>query len=98
VGACYVEYYQQGNQLYLLNDAGTAWLAPGLTPGGSGVVANSQCTLNASSSTVSTSGNNLTVNVSVTFVSSVGPSNVYLDAFDLGLQNSGWVDEGTWTP
>ncbi|MGA3026756.1 MAG: glycoside hydrolase family 44 protein [Bryobacteraceae bacterium] len=98
-GACYVYYSPQGNQLYLRNDAGTAWLAPALTPGGSGTLANSQCTLNASSTTVSVAGNSLTLNISVTFAGAVvGSHNVYLYASGLSGQNSGWVKEGTWTP
>jgi len=98
-GGCYVYYYPQGNQLFLSNNAGTAWLTPALTPGGSGTLANSQCTLNASSSTASTSGNNLTLGVSLTFASTmVGSRNVYLYGSGLSGQNSGWVKSGTWTP
>jgi hypothetical protein len=99
VSACYVYYYPHGNQLYLRNDAGTAWLSPALTPGGSGTVANSQCTLNASGSSVSLSGNNLTLNVSLTFAGTLtNPLNVYLFAAGLSGKNSGWVKSGTWTP
>ncbi len=97
-GACEVYYYPQGNQLYLRNDAGTAWLAA-LTPGAAGTVSNSQCTLNAGSSSVSTAGNNLTLNVALSFSGTfVNPKNVYLYAAGLSGQNSGWVQEGTWTP
>jgi hypothetical protein len=96
---CYVYYHPQTNLLYLRNDAGSAWLTPALTPGGSGTLANSQCTLNASSSSVSTSGNNLTVNFSLTFTSTfTGTRNVYMYASGLSTLNSGWAKEGTWTP
>ena len=98
-GACYVYYYPQGNQLYLRNDAGTAWLAPALTPGVAGTVSNSQCTVNAGSSSVSTTGNNLTLNVALSFNSALlSPENLYLYAAGLSSQNSGWVQKGTWTP
>jgi hypothetical protein len=98
-GGCFVYYHPQANQLFLRNDSGSAWLAPGLTPGGVGSVANSQCTLNASSSSVSMSGNTLTLNVSVTFSASfAGARIVSLYASGLSGLNSGWVKEGTWTP
>jgi hypothetical protein len=98
-GSCYVLYSPQGNQLYLRNDAGTAWLTPALTPGGSGTLSNSQCTLNAVSSSVNSSGNNLTVNVSLTFAGSIlGQRNVFLNAFQVSGQSTGWVQSGTWTP
>jgi hypothetical protein len=95
---CYVYYHPQGNLLYLRNDADTAWLMPGLTPGGTGTLANSQCTLYANSSVESASGNNLTLSVSLTFSGTfVGPRNVELYAAGQSGLNSGWVDMGTWT-
>jgi hypothetical protein len=97
--ACYVYYEPQTNQLFLRNDAGTAWLTPALTPGGTGTVGGSQCTLNAASSAVSTAGNQMTLKVGLTFSSTfVNSRNVYLYADGLDGQNSGWVKEGTWTP
>jgi trimeric autotransporter adhesin len=97
--ACYVYYQPLANLLYLSNNAGTAWLTPGLTPGGAGTVSNTQCTLNAGSSSVATSGNNLTLNVGLTFSGTfVAPQHVYLYAAGLSGQSSGWITEGTWTP
>ena len=97
--ACYVYYQPQANLLYLSNNAGTAWMTPGLTPGVAGTASNSQCTLNAGSSSVATSGNNLTLNVALTFSGTfVAPQHVYLYAAGLSGQNSGWFSEGTWTP
>jgi hypothetical protein len=96
---CYVYYQPQGNQLYLFNNAGTALLTPALTPGVAGTASNSQCTLNAGSSSVTTSGNDLTLSVSLSFSSTeVKPQNVYLYAAGLSGQKTGWVEEGTWTP
>ena len=97
--ACYVYYQPLGNHLYLANDAGNAWITPGLTPGVAGSASNRQCTLNAGLSSVSTAGNDLTLNVALTFNNTViGPRNMYLYAAGLSGQNSGWVKEGTWTP
>jgi trimeric autotransporter adhesin len=99
VGACYVYYSPQAKLLYLRDDANAAWVAPSLTPGGSGTVANSQCTLSASSSTVSTSANNMVLNASITFASNLTSSrNVYLYAGGLSGLNSGWVNSGSWVP
>jgi hypothetical protein len=97
--ACYVYYQPQGNNLYLASDSGNAWLTPALRPGVSGTASNSQCTLNAGTSSVSMAGNDLTLNVAMTFSTTVvGSQNVYLYAAGLSGQNSGWVKEGTWTP
>ena len=70
-----------------------------LTPGVAGTAANSQCTLNAGTSSVMTKGNDLTLNVAVTFRGSfVGGKNVYLYAGGLRGQNGGWLEKGMWTP
>jgi hypothetical protein len=97
--ACYVYYQPQGNHLYLANNAGSVWMTPALTPGVVGTASNSQCTLNAGSSSVTTVGNDLTVTVDLTFTGTfVGAKNVYLYAAGLSGQNTGWVKEGTWVP
>jgi hypothetical protein len=96
--ACYVYYQPQGNHLYLANNAG-AWLTPALTPGVAGTASNSQCTLNAASSSVATAGDNLTLTLALSFIGSfVESRNVYLYAAGLSGQNSGWVAAGKWTP
>jgi len=95
--ACAVVYIRQANQLYLYNDAGTG-LSAGVTPGSSAQVSNSQCTLAASGSSLSSSGNDLTVNVALTFSGTFGGAkNVYLYAVGK-TQSSAWVQEGDWTP
>jgi hypothetical protein len=97
--ACYVSYQPQGNHLYLATNAGTAWLTPALTPGVAGTVSNSQCTLNAGSSSVTMAGNNLTLKAALSFNSTfVGVRNVYTYATGFSGLNSGWVKEGAWTP
>jgi hypothetical protein len=95
---CYVLYQPQGNRLYLANNAGT-WMTPGLTPGAAVTASNSQCTLDAETSSVSAAGNDLTLNVALSFTSTfTGLQNVYLYAGELSGQNTGWVNETTWTP
>ena len=98
INGCYVFYQPSGNHLYLANNAG-AWITPALTPGVAGTASNSQCTLNAGSSSVTTSGDDLTLTVGLTFTGSFTISrNVYLYAAGGNSQNTGWVNAGTWTP
>ncbi len=97
--ACYVNYRPLSNVLYLANDAGNAWVTPALTPGGTGTAFNNQCTLNAGASSVSKSGNNLTLTLTLSFTGTfVGAQNVYLYAAGLSGQTSDWVNKGAWTP
>jgi hypothetical protein len=96
--ACAVLYYQSTNKLYLVQDSGAGWQGP-LTPGQAGTLQNSQCTLNAGASSVSTVGNNLTVNAALTFKPAfTGNKTVYLDAEDTpGKLSSGFKTLGSWT-
>jgi hypothetical protein len=94
---CYVYAARAANQLFLLNDGGSAWLGP-VTAGGSGTVANSQCSINASSSSISGSGNNLTVQLAATFSSGFAGSKYnYMWAYDSSGLATGWQMKGSWT-
>jgi hypothetical protein len=93
--ACSVTYTRAQNTLALLTDAGAS---PGstITPG-SGSQQNSQCILNGAGSSVSLSGNVLTLSLSLTFQASFqGPKIVYLQAADPSA-STGWQPEGSWT-
>jgi hypothetical protein len=94
---CKVQYTPRTKTLYLEDDTGATLLGP-LTPGVAGTVSNSQCTLNSGASSVSGSGNNLTVNVALTFQSKfAGLQQAYMYAIDfLGQHTAGWQDRGTW--
>jgi hypothetical protein len=95
--ACAVVYVPATNVMYLYNNAGTG-LSAGVMPGSSGSVSNSQCTLTGAGSSFGVSGNNLTLNVELTFTGTfLGQKNVYLYAVGK-TQNSSWLQEGTWTP
>ena len=93
---CYVIYYPATNLLYLENDGGTATLA-GITPGSAGTAANSQCTLSGTGSSYSASGNTATLNVALSFTSTL-PENIYLYAAEANetASNSGWLKMGVW--
>jgi 6-phosphogluconolactonase (cycloisomerase 2 family) len=96
-GACGTRYDHVANQLFIINDAGNAWLGP-ITPGAAATVQNSQCVLNGATSSVVAAGNNLTVNFSVSFLPAfTGNKNIYLFAFDgANNLNSGFTLLGTW--
>jgi hypothetical protein len=94
--SCSLEYQQSSNLLYLYNDAGSALLGP-VTPGGAGTLSNNQCTLNAGASSVSGSGNTLTLKAALSFAAAFGGlRNVYGYALDNGNLNSGWKTMGIW--
>jgi len=86
------------NKLYLYTDAGTGFVG-NCTPGVAGSLTNAQGTLNCAATTVSGSGNNLTVNWNITpkaaFVSAT-TRNLYLYARDMSNASVGWIDRGDW--
>jgi len=93
---CFIFFIPASNSLYLSNNAGTAWQGP-ITMGQSTTLTNSQCTLNASSSSFSGSGNNLTLNLALSFQSAfAGAKGVYAEVYD-GVLDSGWSQLGTYT-
>ncbi len=95
--SCMLYYNVAPNLINLLNDSGTAWLTA--TPGAAATtLANSQCTLNVTASTATTSGNTLTLKLAMTFQSAfAGTKNTYMYATDVSGSSAGWVDEGSWT-
>jgi len=96
LNACFLMYNRGTNGLYLMNDAGTSWL-PALVPGASGAVSNSQCTLNANSSSVNGAGATLSVVFSLQFQPGfAGSKNLYFAAFDFNNAGTGWQAFGSW--
>jgi hypothetical protein len=95
--ACQIAHDRRSNLIWLIGDNGTSWLGAGYV--GSGwSIANSQCTLDASASSVSASGTTLTLNLKLSFKSTFsGTKNLYSQAINQSGLNSGWVQLGTWT-
>jgi hypothetical protein len=94
--ACLLYYSALTNQINLLSDNGTAWQAA--TVGSSVTLQNSQCSINAATSTVSSSGNTLTWNAAMTFKPSfAGTKNTYMRAIDSSGTASAWQPLGAWT-
>ena len=97
-GGCYVEFNRAANTFRLQNDAGTGWLGPTTLGTGTPLV-NSQCTVSAAAASTSSSGNNLTVNIPVTFTAGfAGLKSVFGFAYDNAFTGSGWVTTGSWNP
>jgi len=82
--ACYSFYDRTANKISLLSDSGTYFVGS-VTPGQTSTLQNSQCTLNGNGSSVTPSGNSLTINVALTFTGAFGGAkNIYLNAQDSG--------------
>ena len=99
VKACYVYYVQSSNLLYLENAAGSG--AQGsVAPGSTSTVSNGYCQISGIGSSVTASGNNLTVNVNITFKSTfTGAKTIYMNAVSNEGETSGGLKaKGTWTP
>ena len=84
------------NTLYLANDSGTGWTGP-VTLGQSGTLQNSQCTVNTAASSASGSGNNLTLNLALSFQPAFGGAkNIYMDAYDGRIPVGSRKAPGRW--
>jgi 6-phosphogluconolactonase (cycloisomerase 2 family) len=94
---CRVEYVRATNALYLKNDAGTVFLGP-VTPGGVGTLSNSQCSVSAGASSVSGSGNILTLKLALSFTPAfAGTQGIFMYADDRNGQTTpGRQQRGTW--
>jgi hypothetical protein len=103
IGACYVAFAPTSatsGYLYLVDDAGDGGYARGspIALPSSGTLSNSQCTISAAGSSVSASGNTLTLNLAITFNSSFAGDRVfYLTARNGSGGNSGWQALGSVT-
>jgi hypothetical protein len=94
--SCFLYYSVGSNQINLLNDAGTTWMAA--IPGTATTLQNSQCSVNTVASSVALNGNTLTLNLAITFKPAfAGAKNIYLYGADVSGSNSGWQQRGTWT-
>jgi hypothetical protein len=101
IGACYVAFVGSGassGTVYLVDDAGDAG-GPfaSMTLPGSGTAQNSQCSIAATGSSVSGSGNTLTLALVITFKPAFAGNKVmYTAAQDNSPANSGWQPLGVW--
>jgi hypothetical protein len=100
VNSIWARYNRNKNLLFIYNSSGTTLKSGSCTPGSSGTLKNSNGGLNCLQTTVTGSGNNLTVRWNITpkpaFASSV-PKIVKTIARDNSGLTSGWITEGSWT-
>jgi hypothetical protein len=93
--SCMLYYDRAAATLYLLNDSASVWM-PGRL-GSSGTLQNSRCSVRLGSSSVTASGNTLTLNLAMTFRSAfAGQKNIYMWTQNASGINSGWQTRGTW--
>ena len=93
--ACYFYYARGTNTIYLADDSGQ-WQSP-LTIGSAGTSQNSQCAINSGTSSVSMSGDTLTLNLALSFTTAfAGGKNSYMEVANAS-QDSGWSAKGTWS-
>jgi hypothetical protein len=101
IGACYFAWVPASatsGYLYLVDDAGDGGYASGspMFVPTSNSVQNSQCTINGPGSSVSSSGNTLTLTLSITFKAAFAGNKIFYMAARSNTQNSGWQALGTW--
>jgi hypothetical protein len=93
--ACYIAFVPSGpaaGEVFLVNDTASSYA--GLAVPGSGNVANSQCSIAATGSSVNASGNTLTLTLAITFTPAfTGNRIIFLEARSMTL-SSGWQTVG----
>jgi len=99
IAACYIAFVPSGptaGSIYLVNDAGSAG-GPfaGMVLPGSGSVSNSQCTIDGTGSSVSGSGNTLTLILNMTLKPAFAGNKVIYMAARSNSLNSDWQPMGT---
>src|ERR1700728_4163754 len=94
-GSCLAYYTPANNEVNLFNDASTATVT--VTPGSATTLQNSQCSINVPETAVTTSGNNLTLTLAVTFEAGyTRAQNTYMDATDASGATTGWLQMAIW--
>jgi len=100
LNSCHGFYQRSANAIYLYNDALNVLQGP-VTPGATGVIQNSQCAIDApTSSLVTASGTNLAVRLAMTLKGAFANTSqkVYLWAVDANGNGTGWVQNAAWGP
>jgi hypothetical protein len=96
--ACYLAFVPSGpaaGNVFLVDDAASSY--QGLAVPGSGSIANSQCSIAATGSSVNVSGNTLTLTLALTFTPAfAGNRVIYLEVRSMTLGSS-WQTVGTIT-
>lgn len=94
--SCHVYFDRASNSVYLMNDIATAWFGPA-NLGAATTLQNGRCAVHTGSSSTIQTGNNLTLNLSFTFLPPSGTRTVFMYTQDRAGFGSGWQQRGTWT-
>jgi hypothetical protein len=93
--SCLIRVTRATSIIELANDAGS--FGNGVAIGTGGVIQNSQCSVNASASSISGWGSSLTVNLNISFKPGfAGSKNVYMTVADTTGTVAPWTAKGTW--
>jgi len=99
--ACYVAFVPSGpaaGAVFLVDDAGdTGGPYQGMAIPGSGLIANSQCSIAAAGSSANVSGNALTLTLAITFTQGFAGNQIFFLAARSNTLNSNWQTVGTVT-
>lgn len=92
--ACAISYSRPSNQISLYIDSSSSWSSA--TIGANVTLQNDNCILNAASASAATSGQQLGLNLGITFKAAfAGAKKLFGSAADLSL-SSGWLEIGSW--
>jgi len=99
--ACYVAFVPASatsGSLYLVDDAGDGGYAGGspISLPSTSTLRNTQCSISGAGSSVSSSGNTLTLSLAITFRPAFSGNKIFFTAARSNTQNSGWQPMGTW--
>ena len=93
--SCFLYYAVGSNSLYLEDDTGVSHTP--LTLASAGSAQNSQCAIDAGASSVTLSGNTLTVNLALSFLPAYAGAKKVYQLAQSASGNSGWAQLGAWT-
>jgi hypothetical protein len=97
-GGCYVKYAPGTGLFTLIADDGNS-IAGTAMAGSATSIYNSQCTLNAANSSMTGSGNTLTVVAALTFHPSfTGQRHIWIQVVDYHNVSTNWLVYGVWLP
>ena len=94
---CYLAFSRPGNVMFIVNDTGTA-LLPGQSMAATGSISNSQCVVTWGANPVTTSGNSLTLTLTIAFTNLFnGNRVVYTATRDVNeANNTDWHAQATF--
>lgn len=98
--SCHGFYDRATNRVYLFNDSVSALMTGFVTPGASGTIQNSQCSIDGAFSSVTANASDVTLGLRFNKLGSfIGTSkNVYWWAVDNSANGTGWITGGSWAP